>query len=148
MVHDFGVMFYFKAEHCKYFWKQMYKTYRSPLRQPVDYLWTLNSVEHFDAYSCFISANVTLHYWAVHHCGLVWISWRPKSPLNWFVQQRFHTSNKENIEASHYWPFMRKITQWPQEGSVMRSMSAWRHQVDEKGSSRMTVGQSHTLPRS
>ena len=60
---------------------------------------------------CFILLS---SFMVIHHNDVTWLTWHLKSPATWlFVQQLVPANIKENIEARHYWPFMRGIHQSP-----------------------------------
>ena len=72
------------------------------------------------------------------HCGIeteklwqelprtnnTWAAWPLKSPATQLFSQQFvWTSIKENVEAMHYWPFVRGIRGYsPQKGPVMQKV--------------------------
>ena len=47
----------------------------------------------------------------IRHCDITWASLCLKSSaIGLFLQQLVHDKNNDNIEALHYWPFMREAT--------------------------------------
>ena len=75
-----------------------------------------------------VAAMQIMEWWpctAVHNSNITYMPWNLKSlATQLFAQQLVQVNIKENIQALHYWPFVREIHQWlvdfPHKAPVMQ----------------------------
>ena len=76
-------------------------------------------------------SNVYIIYMYIYHSDVTWTSLCPKSlATRLFVQELVAADIRENIKATHHWPFVSGIHRWPMDsphkGRIMRKVRPWR----------------------